>query len=253
MKPRMLMAAWAGGLLLLGLTPCAAPAQETQQTQETTADDLPPTAVPPAVGMLDVNYIFKHYPRFKESLAEMKTDMQRAEEEAKKKQEALRGMQRQLQLLGVGTPEYAKLEKEIATSKAELTGTMESQKKAFLRREARLYYDVYEEMLAEVEAYAQARNLALVLRFNDVPVNLGEPKDVLRHVNKGVIWYDKKRDITRIILERLTQRSKQSEPGGEVVPQPPQPPLPPAGTQSPAPISRKEPEDGQSHRTTHSG
>lgn len=223
----------AASLLILGFTALATPTQEADDDAAT-----PSTAQP--IGLLDVGYVFKNYPRFTESLAEMKTDVQTAEGELKKKKEALAGLQKELRLHTVGTPEYAELERRIAMAKAELAGGIETQKKAFLRREARLYYDAYQEIAQAVEEYAKANNLAVVFRFNDSPVNVNDPKDVLRGVNSPVVWHDPGRDLTRIILQRLIQESEKPEEGKEA---PPEDPVEP----------KQEDDHGESQRPSHLG
>ena len=209
MRQPLILTAGAVGLVLLGLVIFTAPAQERAGEGDA------PSGARQTVGLLDVSYIYKHCPQFTELISEMKADVQRAEEEVKKKKETVQGMQQQLQLLGVGTPEYTELEKRITMAKAELTGSLETQKKEFLRREARLYHEVYQDIVREVEDHAKANHIAMVLRFNDDPVNVAEPKDVLRQINRRVVWHDKKRDLTRIILQRLVQKSKQSEQNPE--------------------------------------
>ena len=223
----------AASLLILGFTAPATPTQEADDDAAT-----PSTAQP--IGLLDVGYIFKNYPRFTELMAEMKTDVQTAEGEVKKKKESLAGLQKELKLHTVGTPEYAELEKRIAMAQAELTGGIATQKKVFLRREARLYYDAYQEIAQVVEDYARENNLAIVLRFNDNPVNVNDPKDVLRGVNSLVVWHDRGRDLTRIILQRLTQESEKPEEGKEA---PPEDPVEP----------KQEDDHGESQRPSHLG
>lgn len=233
MRRARFLAICAASLLILGFTALATPTQEADNHAA-----APSTAQP--IGLLDVGYVFKNYPRFTESLAEMKTDVQTAEGELKKKKEALAGLQKELKLHTVGTPEYAELERRIAMAQAEMAGGIETQKKVFLRREARLYYDAYQEIAEVVEDYARENNLALVLRFNDSPVNVNDPKDVLRGVNNPIVWHDQGRDLTRIILQRLIQESEKPEEGKAA---PPEDPVEP----------KQEDDHGESQRPSHLG
>ena len=89
--------------------------------------------------------------------------------------------------------------------------SIETQKKAFVRREGQVYYEVYEEIRQEVERYAREKKLTAVVRFNDVPSGPGDPKSVLQHINRQVIWHDGTCDLTRTILGRLKKKSKQEE------------------------------------------
>lgn len=236
------LAVCSASLLILGFAAIATP------TQEAGNDAAAASSAGKAIGLLDVGYIYKNYPRFTESLAKLKTDVESAEVEAKEQGKALAGMQKELTLLVVGSPEYAELEKRITMSQAALAGRIETQKKAFVRRQARLYYDVYREITRAVEDYAPENDIAVVLRFSDDSVNANDPKDILQHINRPVVWHDGGRDLTRIILQRLIQESK--EPEGDKQP-------PPKDPSEPTPEPPMEPEqenrDGHSQRASHLG
>jgi hypothetical protein len=47
----------------------------------------------------------------------------------------------------------------------------------------------------------------MVMRFNGDPVDVDKPDSVLSFINKPVVYYDKSRDITPIILDSLIKRS----------------------------------------------
>ncbi len=233
MRKSRLTAACLACLLVLGLAAIAGPTGQSED-HPAVAQNSGQT-----IGLLDVGYIYKHYPRFTAMLAEMKTDVQAAEAEAKKKKEALEGLQKELRLHAVGTPQYAALEKRIAMAQAELAGSVATQKKVFVRREARLYYDTYQEISQVVQEYARANNIALVLRISDDPVNVNEPKDVLGRINRQVVWHDQSRDLTRIILQRLGDKPEDPQEGDDSTPSPAD--------------SEQENHHGESHRASHSG
>lgn len=205
MKRSTFLAVSAAGVFLFIL------AAFTTVAQDENADAVAHPALPRSVALLDAGYFFKHYPQFKEALSEIKADVDLAEQEVKQKKEELKGMQEQLAIHIVGTTEHTTLEAKVNTFKAQTAADIQTQKTGFLRREARVYHDSFEAMSQEVEEYAKTRNIAVVFRVNDEPVNVAEPKEVLKRINNSVIWYDKERDITRTILQRLARKSKKSE------------------------------------------
>ena len=65
------------------------------------------------IALLDVSYIYKNYPRFKEKMAEMKLEVDRVEAEFKQKKKEVEDMAKQLGLRNLGTPEHTELETKI--------------------------------------------------------------------------------------------------------------------------------------------
>jgi hypothetical protein len=60
----------------------------------------------------------------------------------------------------------------------------------------------------------------MVVRINEGPVNLAKPEEILKQINRDLIWYDPQRDITRLVLQRMAERAKSGEaaeppPGSE--------------------------------------
>jgi len=193
-------------LLLVGPSVFSTAAEDAA---EDTARDADPRR---AIALIDLSYVYANYPSFKERIAELKLEVDRAQGEVQAKQKAVEEMTRRLQLSTVGTPEHAELEKKITLAQAELAGSVQAQKKTFLRAEARIYHDAYEEIAREVEEHAKENGIAVVLRFNDDPVNVANPEEVLKRINRELVWCDKRRDVTRTIVQRLVKRSKASEP-----------------------------------------
>lgn len=242
MKRYRFLAACAGSLLILGYI---APVTLTQEAPD---DSAATAGSGKAIGLIDVAYVIQHHPRFTEALAELKAAVDAAEAEVKKKQQELAGMQQQLALLVVGTAEHRELERQITMAQAELAGRVQAEKLDFVRREARLYHDADLQISREVEDYARTHGLSVVLRFSAGPVNANDPKAVLQSINRPIVWHDGSRDLTRIILQRLTQEAKRPEQPGES----------PAGSiEEPIPEAPQQPEKEDDHgdgpRTSHLG
>jgi len=188
--------------------------QETEVSAETTA------AASDAIGLLDVSYAVKNYPRFLDSIAEMKRDVEEAEEEVKHQKSKLDNLTAQLAIHPVGTEEHNTLEDRITALKNELTSSVARQKRDFVQREAKIYYDAYKDIVEQSEQYARQHGIVMVLRFSGDEVNVNDPKSILQHINAPIVWYDEDRDITKAVLQRLTERSKkkaaetkETEPG----------------------------------------
>ncbi len=150
--------------------------------------------------------------------------VERAEGVLKQEREAMQKLAERLASFNKGTPDYKALAEEITKREADLTIKVRMQ---FFQREAKIYHTVYQEILQEVDYYAAAAGINLVLRFNGDPADLNQPETVIRDINKQVVWYAKDRDITPVILDRLNQRAYRNP--GAAAPGAPAAPAGPVG------------------------
>jgi Skp family chaperone for outer membrane proteins len=157
----------------------------------------------PGIALVDVSYIFKHHPRFKAQEEEIKADAERAQMEFKRVNDAIAKDAERLNEFRPGTPDYKAAEEDIVNRKMKLQGSVQLQKKEFMQRDAKIYYNVYTEIMQEVQYYCQANAISLVLDFNGDAINPDNPSEVARGLQRQVIYYNKDLDITPYVLKRL--------------------------------------------------
>ena len=73
-----------------------------------------------------------------------------------------------------------------------------------MEREAKIYYQAYLEVNDAIKYYAQRHDIGLVIRFNGDKVDANRREDVLREINKTVV-YQNQIDITPDILALLNR------------------------------------------------
>jgi Skp family chaperone for outer membrane proteins len=168
------------------------------------------------VAILDLTYIFKNHLRFQQMSDGMRRDVEAAESALKVDREAYGKMTQQLETYRKGTPEYRAMEEELAKKAAELNLRVSIQKKDFLEQEAKIYYNVYQEITEQVKYYSEQNGIALVLRFNGDPIDRNDPQEVLKELNKSVLYYNRAIDITPIILEIINRNAPGGRQGGAV-------------------------------------
>jgi Skp family chaperone for outer membrane proteins len=158
------------------------------------------------IAVVDIGYIFKMHAGFKAKKADLESQMKLASDRLKQEQEALRKMMQDLQNSPPGTEEYKQREEEIARRNADLQIRFQLQDKEFARKEATIYHTVYKEIEQEVQYLASQSGLDAVLRFNGDTVDPDQPAQVMRNVNKLVVWFNEGLDVTPEILRRLNVR-----------------------------------------------
>jgi Skp family chaperone for outer membrane proteins len=208
------LAAVAASVLAVGLTGSTALAQQGAQPQ-----------TPGGIALLDVSRVFKEHARFNAEMNGMKAEVQAAEAAMKSRADGLQQRVEELKELAPGSPAYKQLEEHLATERAKMQVNVQLQRKEFLQKEAKIYHMVYREVQQEVEYFANRYGISAVLRFSNDRANVEQPDEVLRDINKSVVWFAPHLDITNDILRALNN--------GAVVPtgNPPggQPPYRPAG------------------------
>src|SRR5262245_33876062 len=130
-----------------------------------------PAAAAPAptgtnVAVIDIALIFKYHDRFNGQMNDIKRDIEQFEAYVKDQQKALKAKADELPNYNASSPEYKSREADIAKTQSELQVKIGLQRKEFLEREARVYYQIYKEIEKSVATFAQRARIGLVLRFN---------------------------------------------------------------------------------------
>jgi len=162
-------------------------------------------AAPQSVAIIDLTYIFENHQRFKTMKEGLQRDVKSAEAELKSRRDEVQGLNEQLRRFEKGSREYKQLEEELANRGADLNVQVKLQQKQFVEREAKMYYNVYLEILDAVKYYAERNNIQLVLRFNGAPIDTNDPQEVLKELNKPIVWHSRTVDITPYILAQLNR------------------------------------------------
>jgi Skp family chaperone for outer membrane proteins len=159
------------------------------------------------IALLDVTYIFKNHAGFKAEMERMKADVQAAEGNIKAQRDKLAKVAEDMQNYRKGTPEYKAAEEQLANGQAKMSLDVQRQKKDFLQKEAAIYNSVYQEIFRVTDYYCKQNGIDLVIKFNGDPVDVDQPDSVLAYINKPVVWYQQRLDITLPVLTQLNGRA----------------------------------------------
>jgi len=176
-------------------------------------------APPASVAIIDMTYIFENHPGFQSRRNALRGQVEQAEIEVKGRQEEIKKLVDRLNDFSPGTPEYKQLEEDITKRDADLKVKVQLSKKDFLLHEAKMYFTVYQEIADETRMYAERAGIQLVLRFNGDQIDTNNPQEVLKELNKAVVYSNPSIDITPIVLEQIKRR--QSAPAATTGARPP--------------------------------
>jgi Skp family chaperone for outer membrane proteins len=156
------------------------------------------------VAVVDVSYIFENHARFRAAKETMKKEIEAADAQVKADRDRLAQLEEQRNTFNSGSPEYKQADEELARSMAELNLKMGKLRKDFIEREAKVYYQTYLEVIDAVKYYAQRHDIGMVVRFNGARVDPNRREDVLREINKSVVFQNQI-DITPDVLALLNR------------------------------------------------
>lgn len=157
------------------------------------------------VAVIDVALIFKHHDRFNAAMGDIKKDIEQFEAYVRGEQTKLKAKAEELQTWGPSSPEYRTKEAELARLDSELKVQIALKRKEFLEQEARVYFNIYQEVVRSVDLFAQRYRIGLVLRFNSDDMKPDDRASVLQGVNRAVVWHGQL-DITPQIITDLNRR-----------------------------------------------
>lgn len=157
------------------------------------------------IGLVDVSRVFKNHARFKGMMGDMKNDVKKAESWVKGERLAIGKLAERLRDFNKGTPDYKALEKELAKRHADMTVQVQLQKNDFLQSEAKIYYHVYQEIQQATTYICRQNGIDIVFRFNGDKINPNQPDSVLTGINRPVVFYNPRLDITDLVLAELNR------------------------------------------------
>ncbi len=159
-----------------------------------------------SVVICDINQVFEKHPQFTAELAQLKTDAEALQATVTQQRQQLAAQAEQLSLAyRVGTTEYSDAEKSLAMESAKVELEARDRMRELTRREARLHYDIYQQVTGVITRYSQETGTPLVLRFNAAPMVEGDPDSIMQQVNAAVVWHRPDRNVTTEILKRMAQ------------------------------------------------
>ena len=177
---------------------------------------------PPAAGhriaVVDVSVVFKQHQRFLARTEGFKKQVEAAEAALKKEYEQINALSEQLKGRDPGSPDFKELEQRVVRAKAEWQLKGQTQRRELMEVEGRIYFDTYRELDDAVKRFAVHHSISLVLRYASEPVN--DPNDrneIVKGINKSVVYVDPALDITKWILEDLNRSSVSAAPNARPV------------------------------------
>lgn len=154
------------------------------------------------IAVVDISYVFKEYKNFTATMEKMKEQMKGLEANLKSKRDAIAQLEEERNRHNPGSDEFKTLDDKLATQKASFNLEMDRARKDLMEQESKVYFSTYQQVSYVIGEYAKQRNIGLVLRFNGERPDPNNSRDILKDINKPVV-FENNVDITRDIVAIL--------------------------------------------------
>ena len=173
--------------------------------QTAASSPVPPSANRgTSVAVIDVGYIFRNLDRFKQARDDINDDAAKFQEDIRDRRASLGQKVEQLKATPAGTVQYTQLEEQLAGADTQLRLDMARKQKDRVEKEAKIYFNAYQEIEAEVMQFADRYQIDLVVRFNSENMDISKPETVLQGINRFVV-FQRSLNITNHILDNLNR------------------------------------------------
>ncbi len=173
-------------------------------TVAVTAQEQPGTSG--LVTVLDVAKVFEDNPTFKQQMDGIKAEAESLKTRIETTQEEIRREAMKLQEYEVGTPERNRMEADLEQRQTQLRTDARQSEQELLNREAQIYYQTYRTMQEVVAELSGKHGISLVLRFDNSEINPESRPEVIKGVNRTVV-YHRQLDLTTLVSEAMNART----------------------------------------------
>lgn len=154
------------------------------------------------VVVLDVAKVFKANADFDNRMKLIKADAEKYQASFKAEQEKLQLDAQQLQGMEANSDQRFQLEAQLEQRSTALKTKARQAETELLTKEAQAYYETYQKMQQVVASMAEQHGIVMVLRFDSEEIDPTNRGDVIKGVNRAVV-YHKQLDITQEVIRAM--------------------------------------------------
>jgi Skp family chaperone for outer membrane proteins len=166
------------------------------------------------IAVIDVGVVFEKHPRFKSQMDALKAEIDATEKGWKDQATQINAAIEQMKTLKPDSPDYHRMEKDIATRQADFNVNKALKNKELMERQGKIYNNTYKEVESAVKEFCQQFNVALVIRYNSKPADSGDPQEILRNIQRPIVYIKPGYDITDDIINLLNRSATAPQNGG---------------------------------------
>lgn len=153
--------------------------------------------------LLDVAKVFKDNPSFQAQMEGIRKEASTLKANVETQLNQLQEEAKQLEEYQANSEKRRELERSLVSKQADLQTRARQAEADLLTREAKIYLQTYKQMEQIVAQIAEANDIALVLRYESAPINSEDRADVIKGVNRQVVFLQKHNDMTDAVQKYM--------------------------------------------------
>jgi len=158
------------------------------------------------VAVLDVARVFKENPEFDTAMKAIRQEADGLKAQITQQQETIKGEAQQLGQYEPGSAERNEIEATLEQKQTALRTRARQAEADLLNREAGVYFSTYEKMQSVVGQIAGQHGISLVLRFDSQEVDPTNRAEVIKGVNRAVVFH-RRLDLTNLVIQNMGSAS----------------------------------------------
>ena len=107
--------------------------------------------------------------------------------------------------MGAGHPDYKRKEAAVAKETSDFNVNKALRNRELMEKQGKIYFNTYREVEDAVNEFCHRYNVALVIRYNAKPIDSNDPQEILRGIQRPIVYVDKRYDITGDIVTLLNR------------------------------------------------
>jgi len=164
------------------------------------------------VVVLDVAKVFKENAEFDAASKEIQAEAEKLQQQMMAEQQQLQEEARQVQqTFKPGSEDFKREEARLEQEQTKLRTRARQLNEELMVKEAKLYHDTYLKMQKVVANICEENNIDLVLRFDSSDIDPENRPDVVKAVNRSVV-FQRNRDITNHVIKAMGSTTAQIVP-----------------------------------------
>lgn len=163
------------------------------------------------VAVLDVAKVFKENRGFESRMQSIKSTADQLKASIQQKQEAIKQEAGGLKNYEIGSPERNQMEAALEQKQAALRTEARQAEMDLLTKEAKIYYETYQQMQGVLTSLSSEFGISLVLRFDGEEIDPTNRGEVIKGVNRAIV-YQQGLDLTSMVIKKMG--SDQAAAGG---------------------------------------
>lgn len=166
------------------------------------------------VAVLDVARVFKENMQFDSAMKAIKREADQLKQQIQTQQEQIKQAAVEVSQLDAGTQQRNNMEAKVEQDQAALRTRARQAEADLLNREAKIYYDTYQKVQSVVAELAATNNISLVLRFDGESIDPTNRADVIKGVNRAVIYHSRI-DLTKFVIDAMAPATAAAPNGNQ--------------------------------------